>query len=72
MPQFGPVSRRDLIQYLRTLGFDGPHSGSRHQVMRKGRLQISIPNPHRGDISRPLLAEILRQAGVSREEWERL
>ena len=72
MPVFGPVSRRDLIHHLRDLGFDGPHPGRRHQVMRRGRLQISIPNPHRGDISRPLLAEILRQAGITRREWERL
>jgi len=59
MPVFGPVSRRDLIRHLRDLGFDGPYSGRRHQAMRRGSLQIIIPNPHRGDINRPLLAEIL-------------
>ena len=31
-----------------------------------------IPNPHQGDISRDLMMRILRQAGVEREEWERL
>jgi hypothetical protein len=30
---------------------------------------VIIPNPHEGDISVGLLARLLRQAGVSREEW---
>jgi hypothetical protein len=30
------------------------------------------PIPHQGDIGRDLLARILRQAGVDRDEWERL
>jgi predicted RNA binding protein YcfA (HicA-like mRNA interferase family) len=72
MPPFGPVSRRDLIRALRQAGFDGPYSGGRHQLMTKGDISLTIPNPHPGDIGRELLARILRQAGISREEWERL
>jgi len=37
--------------------------------MAKGGLKVRIPNPHRGDISPHLLAEILRQAGISRSGW---
>lgn len=40
--------------------------------MRKGDLVLTIPNPHRGDIGRTLLAIVLRQAGISRAEWERV
>jgi hypothetical protein len=40
--------------------------------MRKGKQGVRIPNPHEGDISRDLLAEILRQAGISRETWDQL
>jgi hypothetical protein len=40
--------------------------------MHRGDITIRIPNPHRGDIGRSLLAEILKQAGISRKEWERL
>jgi hypothetical protein len=29
-------------------------------------------NPHQADISRGLLARILRQAGIERDEWEKL
>lgn len=38
--------------------------------MRPGNVSVTIPNPHAGDIGVGLLARILRQAGVSRMEWE--
>jgi len=64
------ISWRKLVQKFRELGFDGPYSGGRHLFMVKGELKIRIPNPHRGDISKYLLTEILRQAGISKNEWE--
>ena len=38
--------------------------------MTKGTLKLRIPNPHQGDIGRDLLARILREAGISRDDWE--
>jgi predicted RNA binding protein YcfA (HicA-like mRNA interferase family) len=70
MPRYGPVSRRELISGLRSLGFDGPYSGGRHQFMARDDVVVTVPNPHRGDIGIGLLARVLRQAGVTREEWE--
>jgi len=72
MPAFGPISRKDLVRCLRKMGFDGPYSGGKHQFMLKGNVTLTIPNPHKGNIGRELLSRILRQAGISREEWERL
>jgi len=72
MPVFGPISRKDLVRYLRKMGFDGPYSGGKHQFMIKSDLTLTIPNPHKGDIGRALLARIVRQAGISRKEWEQL
>lgn len=72
MPVFGPISRRDLIYYLRQVGFDGPYPGGKHQYMVKEELKLTIPNPHKGDISRGLVAKILRQANISIDEWELL
>ena len=72
MPPFGPISRNDLIRALRQAGFDGPYSGGKHPFMIKGDLTLTLPNPHQGDIGRELLSRILRQAGISREEWEEL
>jgi len=72
MPPFGPVKRKELLRYLQQLGFSGPYSGGKHQFMVKGNLSIHVPNPHQGDIGRDLLLRILRQAGISKEIWERL
>ncbi len=72
MPGVRPIKRRDLLRYLSQLGFEGPYSGGKHQFVIRGPLTIHIPNPHDGDIGVGLLLRILRQAGISREEWERL
>jgi predicted RNA binding protein YcfA (HicA-like mRNA interferase family) len=72
MPRLGPVKRRDLVRYLRQLHFEGPFSGGRHQFMVRGDITVRIPNPHAGDIGRELLARVLRQAGISSDEWESL
>ena len=72
MPRVLPIKRRDLIDYLRQLSFDGPFPGHRHSFMTRGNRRAIIPNPHQGDIDTDLLARILRQAGVSRDEGEAL
>ena len=72
MPRLGPVKRKDLVAYLRRLGFDGPYSGGKHQFMQKDDLALVLPNPHESDIGAELLVRILRQAAVSKREWERL
>ena len=69
MARLTPVSQRGLVRRLRELGFDGPYAGGRHPQMRRGDLTLIIPNPHEGDIGVGLLQRILRQAGISREEW---
>ena len=72
MPLFGPISRQDLVRFLRMVEFEGPYSGGRHEFMLRHEIRIRIPNPHRGEIGRDLLARILRQAHISRDEWEDL
>ncbi len=37
--------------------------------MRRGEMTVIIPNPHEGDIGVGFRTRLLRQAGVSREEW---
>ena len=72
MPRLGPIKRRDLVFYLRQVGFEGPSSGGRHQFMVKGDTIVRLPNPHESDIGREFLARILRQAPISKDEWEPL
>jgi len=64
------LSRKDLIRKFRALGYTGPFSGGKHQFMIKGTQKIRIPNPHVSDISVSLVKEILRQAGISSQEWD--
>jgi predicted RNA binding protein YcfA (HicA-like mRNA interferase family) len=65
------ISRRKLIQKFKSLGFEGPFSGKKHQFMIKGPMKIRIPNPHRGkDIHQSLVNEILKQAEISLEDWD--
>jgi len=66
------ISRKELIRKFKALGFSGPYSGGRHQFMIRGRQKIRIPNPHGSSvIDKSLVKEILRQASISGEEWDR-
>jgi len=74
MPHFGPIRRKDLLVFLKKLGFTGPYSGGKHEFMVRASdsLRLAIPNPHKGEIGKDLLAEILREAGISHQDWEKL
>jgi len=69
MPRLDPVSRRELVRKLKILGFEGPFPGGNHQWMRRGGLRLTIPNPHGGAIDPGLIRRILRQAGITLDEW---
>ncbi len=60
MGKLKPISHKELVRKLRKLGFDGPCSGGKHLFMIKGNLTLTIPNPHRKDISVELLKRILK------------
>ncbi|MBI5675883.1 MAG: type II toxin-antitoxin system HicA family toxin [Nitrospirae bacterium] len=67
------ITRKELIRKFKALGYAGPFSGGRHQFMIKGGKKIRIPNPHgSGDIHISLVKEILRQAGISIDEWDKV
>ena len=64
------ISWRKLVGKFKRLGFDGPYSGGRHLFMSKKDLKVHISNPHRSDISKYLVMEILKQASISVEDWD--
>ncbi|MDA2922311.1 type II toxin-antitoxin system HicA family toxin [Patescibacteria group bacterium AH-259-L07] len=64
-----PISRRVLIKKLKKLDFKGPFTATRHQYMKKGSQKIFIPNPHGKDIGIPLLKRIIKQIGISKQEF---
>ena len=72
MPKLGPIKRKDLVLYLRKLGFEGPYSGGKHQFMIRDEVTVRIPNPHQGDVGVELLKRILRQAGIEGDRWKDL
>jgi predicted RNA binding protein YcfA (HicA-like mRNA interferase family) len=37
--------------------------------MRRGNLTVIIPNEHESDLGPGFLSRLLKQAGISREEW---
>ena len=69
MPKLPPISRRKFIQRLHELHFEGPFVGGKHPQMKRGSVTLIIPNEHESDISSGLLSRLLRQAGISRDEW---
>lgn len=69
MSRLVPISRAKLIRRLKKLGFDGPFPGSDHNFMVRGDNFVRIPNVHRREIGVNLIAEILREGGMSREDW---
>ncbi len=69
MSKLAPISHRELVYKLRKLGFEGPYRGGKHLYMVKGSTRLAIPNPHKQVIGVDLLSRILKQAGITREEW---
>jgi hypothetical protein len=69
LPRLRAISYSELLRGLRSFGFKGPFSGGRHLYMIRGTLRLTIPNPHRGKTGIDLLMRILRQAGITKEEW---
>ena len=71
MPKLTPLRPREVVEKLRALGFDGPYPGGRHSRMvhlESGRI-IPIPMHGAKDVSVGLLRVIIREAGVTVEEW---
>jgi len=72
MPAVRPIKQKELIHFFRKLNFSGPFSGGKHQFMVKGELRVRIPNPHRGDIGKNLLRQILKEAEINLDDWKKL
>lgn len=76
MSQWSPCKRRDFIQRLRALGFDGPFVGTRHQFMTYGDHRLAIPT--NAEYSVPQLRMMLREVEnimgreIAGDEWNGL
>jgi len=74
MSRLTPLKPKEVVRKLRRLGYVGPISGGKHVRMVHFETGQIIPIPVHGnkDVSVGLIREILKQAGVSREEWIKL
>jgi predicted RNA binding protein YcfA (HicA-like mRNA interferase family) len=69
MPKLSPISWNAFVRKMKAFGWCGPFQEGRHPYMVKGNISVTIPNPHRGDMSIDLLSRILRQAVISKDDW---
>jgi predicted RNA binding protein YcfA (HicA-like mRNA interferase family) len=67
-----PIKHRELVRRFRKLGWHGPYQKGKHPFLVKDETRLTIPNPHEGDIDWSLTKRILKQAGITTQEWERL
>jgi len=70
MAKLQPISWKGLVARLHNLGFEGPFYRGKHPYMIRNELRLTIPNPHSQQIGVDLLVRILRQAEISREDWD--
>jgi len=47
MTKLTSINRNDFIKKLRSFGFEGPYSGGKHSFMIKGKIRLTLPNPHK-------------------------
>ena len=76
MSQWRPCKRRDFINQLKKLGFEGPYSGTRHKFMVYNNQRLVIPS--NTEYSVPQLRMMLNEVKeiIDREitvnEWNNL
>jgi predicted RNA binding protein YcfA (HicA-like mRNA interferase family) len=67
--KLSPLSWTALVKKLHAFGFEGPFEGGKHPFMIKDDLVLTIPNQHHESISTDLLSRIIKQAGITRDQW---
>lgn len=74
MPKLRPLKPIEVVRRLKKFGFEGPFAGGRHVHMVNKEKKLVIPIPyHQGkEIGVGLIQTILKEAGISREDWFKL
>ncbi len=74
MSRLTPLKPHEVVRKLRSLGFVGPMPGGRHVRMvhlETGKI-IPIPMHEDRDVSVGLIRAIIRELGITPEEWNQL
>ena len=73
MSQWRPCRRLEFIRRLRTIGFAGPYSGTKHQFLIYQRHRLTVPS--NAQYSVPQLRMMVREVEritarlISSDEW---
>jgi len=67
MPKLPRVSGAEVVRALRRMGFEVARQRGSHIVLRRGQIGCVVPN-HR-ELKTGTLAGVLKQAGVSAEDF---
>lgn len=76
MSRWNPCKRGEFVRRLRRLGFEGPYSGSKHQLMVFQQHRLTIPS--NAEYSVPQLRMMLREVEaitgrqITADEWDQL
>jgi predicted RNA binding protein YcfA (HicA-like mRNA interferase family) len=73
MPRLPTVTPRQLVQALERVGFEIDHQTGSHVVMLRDSDGTRVVIPwHNRDLGRGLTLRIIKSAGLSRDEFEKL
>ena len=72
MPKINPITAKELCNKLKKLGFWWPYPWWRHMFMIKDGCKIPFPSHWGKDISRWVVACIIRTIWISVDEWNKL
>lgn len=76
MSRWTPLKRRTFVRRLRTLGFEGPYSGARHQFLIYQNHRLAIPSNAEYSVPqvRMMVKEVeeILERKISLQEWANL
>jgi len=72
--KLSPAKPDEVIRKIKALGYEGPYGGSKHPILRHPKTghKISVPYHKGRDIPVGTIRAIIRQLGITIEEWNNL
>ena len=72
MSKLPVISGRELVRALRHVGFELDRQKGSHMILFRPEPQTTLSVPDHRELDRGTLRSLLRQAGISPEEFSRL
>ena len=72
MPKLPIVSGKELVKILGKIGYEIDHQTGSHIILRHRETHKRLTVPDHKEISRGTLRAIIKQAGLTREDFEKI